>query len=149
MKIKHLLIFFTIAIFSSNSFADWGKWSKHARPSGGSVNCIHVSHITNTTDIAKLTIKHTPDKCQPNGSPIEPNCAGAFGTDQPIIKIDGRNATKTVKTQVITTNDWIRLIQPNWPISMIFNSKLSRGETKTLRSSISAPGSRYACRIGS
>ncbi|MGH1470295.1 MAG: hypothetical protein ACRBCS_03825 [Cellvibrionaceae bacterium] len=137
----------SFSIFSSSSFAGMGAWSKSAT-SSKSQTCTHITRNSGRNDSAVLSIKHTPDKCTPNGSPVEPNCIGLFGTDQVKISINRNNGNSKVKTQIIMSNDWLKISNPNFPISMIFNSTLKRGETKKLAKIVAAPGSKFACRIG-
>ncbi|MGI1677934.1 MAG: hypothetical protein K6L75_04330 [Cellvibrionaceae bacterium] len=146
---KSLIItfFFTFSLFSNISFAHMGAWSENATERT-SKTCKHFNRNSGSHDTAVLSIKHTPDRCIPNGSPVEPNCVGFFGTEQVKIVIGSNNPNQKVKTQIIMSNDLLKQVNPSFPISLIFNSTLKRGETKTLAKMVALPNSKFACRIG-
>ncbi len=134
-----------LAICSNSAFSHMGEWGDKTR--FGATTCAHIMRNSGWHDLASLSFDYTQGGCIATDPPIEP-CHRSIGTNQVTISINKNNPSPKVKTQIITSNDWIKQENPSFPITMIFNSTLKRGQTLNLEKIMAAPRSIFVCRIG-
>ncbi len=133
------------SLFSSCAFAHMGEWGEKRR--FGSTTCTHITRNSGWNDLASLSVEYTIGSCIPTETPVDP-CFTYPGTDEVKISINKNSANPELKTQILTSNDWLKQENPNFPIIMLLNTTLKRGQTKTLAKIIAAPRSQFICRIG-